>query len=109
MKFLPREGFQEFSVSAFDKTEIGTATTGLRLSVHLRRDCVAPSPSPQEYIMADLFTCRFPSGCKPKQTLYRRAYGRSIKGQCNEIDIFEVFALMVLKVFQELFTTLYNY
>ncbi len=46
MKFLPWEGFQEFSVSAFDKTEIGTATTGLRLSVHLRRGCVAPR-SPQ--------------------------------------------------------------
>ncbi len=59
MKFLPWEGFQEVSVSAFDKTEIGTATTGLRWSVHLRRGCV-----PQEYIIADLFT-RFPSGCKP--------------------------------------------
>jgi hypothetical protein len=49
IKWLPWEGFQEFSVSAFDKTEIGTATTGLRWSVHLRRGCVAPSPSPQEY------------------------------------------------------------
>jgi hypothetical protein len=48
MKFPPWEGFQEVSVSAFDKTEIGTATPGLRWSVHLRRGCVA-TLAPQEY------------------------------------------------------------
>ncbi len=41
-----------------------------------------------------------------------------LKGQCDEMDFFEglnilsvlsVYALMGLKVFQKLFTTLYNY
>jgi hypothetical protein len=36
MKFLPWEGFQEVSVSAFDKTEIGTATTGVEMECPFR-------------------------------------------------------------------------